>query len=223
MEKQEKGKREKIVDEKDSSTEVRDDDSDVEKEMFLSVRFQKLLVSPRNISTIKLTLSGPSVSEKDLLRKIIPKKRKKQPLLRRSKLGESLTRLHKCSDLTETIEATCSLEKKTIFGRQFSSSLDNFAGLTIGDKGEENAKKKGEEIQFETESFRTINGCGAGKRKRATSPPEEVVRSNNPPASCGQQARLTQSDVTADELAGYLEDTAFFPKRMSYMAEMMYT
>ena len=56
--------------------------------------------------------------------------------------------------------------------------------------------------------------------------------------SCGQQARL-YSDVTVEDLAGnnmttsqpdltrafsgYLDDTAFFPKRMSYMAEMMYT
>ena len=31
------------------------------------------------------------------------------------------------------------------------------------------------------------------------------------------------SDVTVEDLAGYLENTAFFPKRMSYMAEMMYT
>lgn len=59
--------------------------------------------------------------------------------------------------------------------------------------------------------------------------------------SCGQQARL-YSDVTVEDLAGnwrlvthydmipddhdcsgYLDDTTFFPKRMSYMAEMMYT
>ena len=31
------------------------------------------------------------------------------------------------------------------------------------------------------------------------------------------------SDVTVEDLAGYLDDTTFFPKRMSYMAEMMYT
>merc|ERR1712080_215950 len=41
------------------------------------------------------------------------------------------------------------------------------------------------------------------------------------PLACGAQARLGLEDVTADDLAGYLEDTTFFPKRMSCMAEMM--
>jgi len=30
-------------------------------------------------------------------------------------------------------------------------------------------------------------------------------------------------DVSVDDLAGYLEDSMMFPKKMSYMAEMMYT
>ncbi len=40
--------------------------------------------------------------------------------------------------------------------------------------------------------------------------------------SCAQEARHEQ-DVSVDDLAGYLEDSIIFPKKMSYMAEMMYT
>lgn len=41
------------------------------------------------------------------------------------------------------------------------------------------------------------------------------------PCSCSQQARL--DDLTVDELACYLEDFVYIPKKMSSMAEMMYT
>lgn len=39
--------------------------------------------------------------------------------------------------------------------------------------------------------------------------------------SCSQQARL--DDVTMDELAGYFEHYVYIPRKMSSMAEMMYT
>ncbi|GAB6029024.1 hypothetical protein CHUAL_004812 [Chamberlinius hualienensis] len=39
--------------------------------------------------------------------------------------------------------------------------------------------------------------------------------------SCSQQARL--DDVTIDELAGYFENYVYIPRKMSSMAEMMYT
>lgn len=39
---------------------------------------------------------------------------------------------------------------------------------------------------------------------------------------CANQAR-TQEDVSTDELAAYLDNYLHFPKKMSYMAEMMYT
>jgi len=48
-------------------------------------------------------------------------------------------------------------------------------------------------------------------------------------ASCAQQARnecLTSSDsvnISIDYLTDYLEETILFPKKMSYMAELMYT
>ncbi|OWF43446.1 oxidative stress-responsive serine-rich protein 1-like [Mizuhopecten yessoensis] len=39
--------------------------------------------------------------------------------------------------------------------------------------------------------------------------------------SCSQEARL--DDMTVNELAGYFEDFVYIPKKMSSMAEMMYT
>ena len=39
--------------------------------------------------------------------------------------------------------------------------------------------------------------------------------------SCSQQARM--DDLSVDELAGYFEDFVYIPKKMSTMAEMMYT
>eukprot|EP00096_Caligus_rogercresseyi_P011888 TRINITY_DN482_c0_g1_i1.p1 TRINITY_DN482_c0_g1~~TRINITY_DN482_c0_g1_i1.p1 ORF type:complete len:222 (-),score=100.64 TRINITY_DN482_c0_g1_i1:664-1329(-) len=40
---------------------------------------------------------------------------------------------------------------------------------------------------------------------------------------CATQARQSYNDVSVDDLAGYLENSMVFPKKMSYMAEMMYT
>ena len=56
--------------------------------------------------------------------------------------------------------------------------------------------------------------------------PESVVERAKPSAtaSCAEQARKEfQNDVSVNDLAGYLEDSIVFPKKMSYMAEMMYT
>ncbi len=43
------------------------------------------------------------------------------------------------------------------------------------------------------------------------------------PQSCSQQARLQLDDMTVEELAYYFEDYVYLPKKMSTMAEMMYT
>ncbi|XP_067936734.1 oxidative stress-responsive serine-rich protein 1-like [Watersipora subatra] len=65
---------------------------------------------------------------------------------------------------------------------------------------------------------------------RLTAPERETVRhSDNNPAdlriarSCSQQAALNEIDFTAEELASYFEELVYIPKKMSEMAEMMYT
>ena len=41
--------------------------------------------------------------------------------------------------------------------------------------------------------------------------------------TCARQAMDPSCDASADELAAYLDDTLFLPRKMSFMAEMMYT
>jgi len=182
-------------------------------------------------------------SEQKVLK--LKKSSKKKPLLRKSKLGDSFTKFR------DTISSHCSVKddqsEKSVFGRKYSFSLENFTSLSLQDDKETNNGSSSSQ-PFSTENFKNINvrivdiisissinafinQGSVGKRKRCHSCAERLesdgdqseVGAESSLVSCGQQARMIFSDVTADDLAGYLEDTTFFPKRMSHMAEMMYT
>jgi len=61
------------------------------------------------------------------------------------------------------------------------------------------------------------------KRKHLSPPGEEEAKSTQRKTStCAQQAAARQ-DIDIDRLADYLEESVLLPKKMSYMAEMMYT
>merc|ERR1711881_413455 len=154
-------------------------------------------------------------SEKDVFK--LKKKTKKKQIVKKSKLGESFLKFR------ENFDDICSSKsrenKPLVFGRKYSFSLENFNSLSLQEDSSENSTK------FSSESFKLINGSG-GKRKRERSQScDETAKETSASlssVSCGQQARL-YSDVTVEDLSGYLENTAFFPKRMSFLAEMMFT
>jgi len=200
------------------------------KEMFLTLKFKHMKVSETSAKEKRVLRKEKIKSEEKLLGlKKKPKTPKsRQGSLKRSVLSEQIQKSEivvikdvlgkkRTGERTENGDNNPPKTEK-VFGSCSSQIFCSFSNLNLGEKFSDSQENKEwlEPLDTDSESFRTIQ-CVGGKRKRAVTPDGEVK-----PVSCGQQARL-YSDVTVGELAGYMEETSFFPKKMSYMAEMMYT
>lgn len=146
--------------------------------------------------------------------------KRKFPLIKASKLSPTLKKMTENSLANSVTHVSCSVdtgdqksqENKSVFGQKTSYGLSDFSECCKElDSIEKSAS--GEPSLFDQDSFKKPRE--PAKRKNSSISTAETM-------SCSQAAR-EYNDVSVDDLAGYLENSIVFPKKMSYMAEMMYT
>ncbi|XP_022659191.1 oxidative stress-responsive serine-rich protein 1-like isoform X2 [Varroa destructor] len=127
-----------------------------------------------------------------------------------------------------TTASTASREEQR-FGDAFSDNMSDFASLRISEGVKSIAEGLNSHGQLIVPS-KLSHQTKAFLSHRADEPRLDVLRRD---LSCSAQAAnatslqppaaMAPDDVTAEELAGYLDELLHLPKKMSPMAEMMYT
>ncbi|XP_069740480.1 oxidative stress-responsive serine-rich protein 1 [Narcine bancroftii] len=112
---------------------------------------------------------------------------------------QSLSKLH------QTDPCSCSRDKKCHCKRWQDVEVYSFTGLRS--------------VISECERDTAEVGWHMSPRRR-TQPGSGAAGS---PRSCSEEARAFVEDITIEDLSGYMEYYLYIPKKMSHMAEMMYT
>ena len=117
-----------------------------------------------------------------------------------------------------------SVDKFPVFGATSDNQCSDYASVT----GSSSAKKDETKSAFYFKGYRSRSGVRPRTKRSsefangASSLSGSVSGTDcNLDMSCSQEARL--DDTSVDDLAGYFDDFVHIPKKMSSMAEMMYT
>lgn len=106
----------------------------------------------------------------------------------------------------------------TLFGTQLKGKQESqdFSSLV--------SVQNDDTVTAESYEFNDYRTQGAKRRREQL---HESDRIRNSYSDCGKELRFSEGarldDTSVDELAGYFEDFVHIPKKMSSMAEMMYT
>ena len=124
-----------------------------------------------------------------------------------------------CSKVLETIEKTTIIKPQSSTTNKIKKKIKKFPVKPKLNSGSDNDDNVDKDVVLGHEE-----GPNSSKK------PSRVQKKRKASTSCAQQARnecyntnSAEINLSIDYLADYLEETILFPKKMSYMAELMYT
>ncbi|NWS71468.1 OSER1 protein, partial [Crotophaga sulcirostris] len=144
-------------------------------------------------------------------------------------LGASITQLTSENKQDNSPAAVSLVSKASLKAREFSdfqsmSKLNTNKQCACADKGCQCKRWQDMEVYKFSGLQNTLPL--APDRRTVSEDHSQSLPSRTPlssPRSCSEQARAFVDDVTIEDLSGYMEYYLYIPKKMSHMAEMMYT